>query len=348
MAYTTIYAIITNKYPNRKEQLLGMLEASFGIGLICGPLAGASLYNLVGFERTFYIYGTFFLICTFLLWYTIPELDFETGPSIETGGSGDSVITRQERNRIQSDENLDDESSVDPLNDSLDGEEKVTFSRLICKHPVYLMSALAGTQVQFIYSYMEPILARRMEEMDLSQVQIGWFFMILPAAYIPSAMIIEKFPKRWDKRVVIISGMVFCALSLFFVGPTTIINFNEDSTLAIMIAGQVLLGLAIPISLILALPSMVESVMDVYPNQVGRVNNLSSGVFGATSGLGEVIGPLFGASMYEYTGFRMTSDMTAMVTFFYVFIFIFVITNGQESITNALTRDENEEESKVD
>jgi MFS family permease len=50
MIYTTIYAIITNKYPMRKEALLGMLEASFGVGLICGPLAGSSLYNAFGFE----------------------------------------------------------------------------------------------------------------------------------------------------------------------------------------------------------------------------------------------------------------------------------------------------------
>jgi len=92
MAYTTIYAIITNKYPNRKEQLLGMLEASFGVGLICGPLAGASLYNIFGFEKTFYIYGVFFLLCTFFLWYFIPELEYQTRPSIETGGSGSSFI----------------------------------------------------------------------------------------------------------------------------------------------------------------------------------------------------------------------------------------------------------------
>ena len=101
MAYTTIYAIITNNYPNRKEQLLGMLEASFGVGLICGPLAGASLYNVFGFEKTFYIYGVFFLFCTFLLWYLIPELEYQTRPSIETGGSGSSVITRMDRIKAQ-------------------------------------------------------------------------------------------------------------------------------------------------------------------------------------------------------------------------------------------------------
>ena len=160
--------------------------------------------------------------------------------------------------------------------------------------------------------------------------------MILPAAYIPSAIAIDKLPASWDKRIVIITGMVLCALSLFCVGPTTLVDFGSDRTLSVMIAGQVLLGLCIPISLILALPSMVESVMDVYPTQVGRVNNLSSGIFSASSGLGEVIGPLFGSAMYEQSGFRMTSDMTAMVTFFYVFIFIFIVTNGMNSVTSAL------------
>ena len=96
---TTIYAIITNKYPNRKEQLLGWLEASFGVGLIFGPLAGASLYNLFGFERTFYIYGAFVMFSTFLLWFFLPELEYQDRPSIETGGSGGSIITRANNRR---------------------------------------------------------------------------------------------------------------------------------------------------------------------------------------------------------------------------------------------------------
>lgn len=99
------------------------------------------------------------------------------------------------------------------------------------------MSALAGTTVQFIYSFMEPILAKRLEEMDLNQVQIGWFFMILPAAYIPSAIVVEKIPKQWDKRTVIIMGMIFCGLSLFCVGPSTLVSSDIDNTLIVMIIG---------------------------------------------------------------------------------------------------------------
>ncbi len=129
MAYTTIYAIITNKYPTRKEALLGMLEASFGVGLIFGPLAGASLYNIFGFERTFYIYGLFFLFCTFLLWYLIPELDHESRPSIETGGSGSSYVTRADRRQArqlrrkaisQSDQQDDEAEEENESNDDVE------------------------------------------------------------------------------------------------------------------------------------------------------------------------------------------------------------------------------------
>ena len=74
MTYTTIYAIITNKYPDRKEGLLGMLEASFGVGLIFGPFAGSTLFDIFGFACTFYIYGSTFLFCTMLLYCCVPKI----------------------------------------------------------------------------------------------------------------------------------------------------------------------------------------------------------------------------------------------------------------------------------
>ncbi len=84
--------------------------------------------------------------------------------------------------------------------------------------------------------------------------------MILPAAYIPSAVALDKLPKRWNKQFVIIIGMICCALSLFLVGPSTMSSISDDAVLHVMIAGQALLGLFIPVGLVLALPSMVESV----------------------------------------------------------------------------------------
>ena len=70
----------------------------------------------------------------------------------------------------------------------------------------YILAACAGMMSQFVYSFMEPILAHTLEDLSLTQVEIGWFFMILPAAYIPSSIGLDQFPKRWDKRMILIFG----------------------------------------------------------------------------------------------------------------------------------------------
>ena len=84
---------------------------------------------------------------------------------------------------------------------------------------------------------MEPILAMALSDFNLSQVEIGWFFMILPAAYIPSSIALDALPKRWDKRIVILIGFIFCAIALLFVGPSSMLAFHGDSTLKVMIFG---------------------------------------------------------------------------------------------------------------
>ena len=61
--------------------------------------------------------------------------------------------------------------------------------------------------------------------------------MILPAAYIPSAVALDKLPKRWNKQFVIIIGMICCALSLFLVGPSTVVSISDEYLLWVMIAG---------------------------------------------------------------------------------------------------------------
>ena len=47
-----------------------------------------------------------------------------------------------------------------------------------------------------------------------------------------------------------------------------------------------------------------------------------------------MIGPLFGAWMYEKSGFRMTSDFTAMIAFLYALIFVLVLYNTLIPDTN--------------
>ena len=66
---------------------------------------------------------------------------------------------------------------------------------------------------------------------------------------------------------------------------------------------------------------MVETANKYYPNQQLKVNNMSSGIFNTFLGLGEVIGPLFGAAMCEKISFRKTSDTIALICVAYALIF---------------------------
>ena len=105
MTYTTIYAIITNRYPEHKETLLGMLEASFGVGLIFGPFAGSTLFEIFGFQMTFFIYGSVFLIFTMLLYMCLPTIksnpDGQPDPRFSQASDSGSSAVNKKHNKTQ-------------------------------------------------------------------------------------------------------------------------------------------------------------------------------------------------------------------------------------------------------
>lgn len=70
---TTIYSICTNFYPDKKEALVGAIEALTGVGLILGPILGSTLYAYGGFSFTFYVFGGIFLLTSFFIYLIFPK-----------------------------------------------------------------------------------------------------------------------------------------------------------------------------------------------------------------------------------------------------------------------------------
>ena len=69
---TTCYSIATNEFPDRKEQIVGWVEALTGLGLIIGPIIGSTLYSLLGYEDTFFIYGSFLVFLSIIIKVNFP------------------------------------------------------------------------------------------------------------------------------------------------------------------------------------------------------------------------------------------------------------------------------------
>ena len=70
---TTCYCIATTDFPDRKEEIVGLVEAMTGIGCIVGPLLGSALYQFLGFKHTFLVYGSFLVFLAILIKLNFPQ-----------------------------------------------------------------------------------------------------------------------------------------------------------------------------------------------------------------------------------------------------------------------------------
>lgn len=131
------------------------------------------------------------------------------------------------------------------------------------KHPRFFFAAVAGALGYFLYDFLPPILAFRLDDFNMTQVEIGLFFIVMPIFYIPVSLMVQKIPNGVEKRAILI---IACFLSFFTnlcVGPSKIFNFPD--TVWMMIIGQIAHGLIDPFILIPSLPEMIESTLPLYP-----------------------------------------------------------------------------------
>ena len=50
-------ALLSGLDPDDRERSIGINEAGLGLGMLMGPLLGAGLFNLGGFQMPFYTFG---------------------------------------------------------------------------------------------------------------------------------------------------------------------------------------------------------------------------------------------------------------------------------------------------
>ena len=290
---TTSYAIVSVSFPNDQEKYIALIETAVGVGLILGPVIGSSVYAISGFSSTFFIIGGVFLFLTPILYVLIPN-------SID---KNENVVETDVEKRIHQYEELQ------PLDSTT---TKVSFTKLLWTRR-FLLGSMGGMMANFMYCYMEPVLAFRISQFDISSFAIGMFFSIQPISYIFVSFTISWFTKIYANRALIMGGAWFWALSMCLVGPSHYLP-NE---LYIMALGQLWIGgfglfLMVPV-----IPEMIQSGSKLYPGRIVELTDISAGVFNSGLGLGQVIGPVFGSYVTKHTDFRTCSDMVGIILFTY-------------------------------
>ena len=194
------------------------------------------------------------------------------------------------------------------------------------------MAALSSALCYFNFGFMEPILAERLVEFNLNTIERGLFFAILPILYIPATVMVQYVPQSIEKRFTIIVSSFGSGIAFLFVGPSQLCDFPDS--LVLMGIGQALAGIFRAFMIVPGLPEMVEATIPQYPGQEREVNDLSSGIYNSFLGFGQVIAPAFGSILTERIGFRLTSDIVAIICFVFTLLY-FALAGGPEAFRNS-------------
>ena len=171
--------------------------------------------------------------------------------------------------------------------------------------PRILFGALSCCLSNVVFSQLEPILALRMNDFNLSSVQTGAVLAVLPFIYIFGTLLVPCLPSWIDKRVTLMLSNVLMGVFTFFIGPSQLLGMPE--TLSLCLFGLLTAAVFLAPMVIPVLPEMIDASKEAFPNQnIKSTNNYASALFNTGLGLGTCIGPLYGAMMAEWKNFRLT------------------------------------------
>jgi len=187
-------------FPDDQERYIALIETAVGVGLILGPVIGSSVYAFFGFSMTFFVIGGAFLLLTPMLYFLIPS----------------SIDLKDEEMETDVEKRL---HIYEETHTNRNIKTKVSFSKLIFTRRFFL-AAMGGMMANFMYCYMEPVLAFRISEFEVSNFAVGMFFSIQPISYIIVSFTISWFTKIYANRGLIMIGALFSSFSMLLVGPS--------------------------------------------------------------------------------------------------------------------------------
>ena len=99
-------------------------------------------------------------------------------------------------------------------------------------------------------------------------------------------------------------------------------GFNDSLTMLIVglfLTANFLAPLAIPV-----LPEMIQATQAKYPGcKSETAGNYTGALLNTFLGLGQVLGPMFGATLYASVGFRLTQDIMALICIVFSVLYFF-------------------------
>lgn len=110
------------------------------------------------------------------------------------------------------------------------------------------------------------------------------------------------------------------ALGYFLNGPCELLG----ESLAFMVIGHLISGCAMCYQSVYSITEITQRAAKVYPEKKEDVSDYSAGILNMFIGIGQAIGPVYGAHMVHSFNFKLTQDIVGIVAFIFGILYLFM------------------------
>lgn len=282
------YGYLPLLYPDSVEKKISYMEILTGVGLMLGPLIGGLLYSLGGYECPFYFMAGFFFLITPVMLGRLPR-DVKEGKK----------------------DKLLNEENPKPLSVA-----KFFFNKRM------FMTFLIVVIPNSAFGILQPTFTNHMHQYTDNTMVISIMFSIGTFAYALSMPMMACLPKRLDRRLWLMTGLILNSLSGFLLGPEPLLNFPHN--IAFVIIGISLLGVGCAFSMVPSIPEFMDIGIKIYPSEKVAVGDMSSGLFNSAYSAGALIGPIVGGYLDSFFGFPRAETFLGLFIFAYFLLYLTV------------------------
>ncbi|TNV79136.1 hypothetical protein FGO68_gene9708 [Halteria grandinella] len=278
-AINAIYSASAYEFPDQRDMIFGLLEASYGVGFTLGPLIGQVLYAQYGFKTCFIVVSAILLIPMGFIW----TMEFQK-----------EDFTNKSRDR-----------SVLGLD--------LTYGQLLMnKRTLWSLGSMYLCIVCMIF--YEPLLTNQLTSMDIGLNKIGYFFLFGTLSYVVFGPLVGAFSNRVsEKRYLMLAAFATTSLALLFFGPSEL--FLLPQSVELMCFGLILTGLSMSLLIVPVIPELIKSSQEALNiEETPSLCDKCSAMSLTSQSLGYIFGPIIGGGLYDRYGFRGTTDILMIVS----------------------------------
>ena len=282
------YGYLPLLYPDSVEKKISYMEILTGVGLMLGPLIGGLLYSLGGYECPFYFMAGFFFLITPVMLGRLPP---------------DVKEVKKDKEEVA--------ENVKPI----------SVARFLFNKRMF-MAFLIVVIPNSAFGVLQPTFTNHMHQFTDNTMVISIMFSVGTFAYALSMPMMACLPKRLDRRIWLMIGLILNSLSGFLLGPEPLLNFPHN--IAFVIIGISLLGVGCAFSMVPSIPEFMDVGSKIYPNEKVAVGDMSSGLFNSAYSAGALIGPIVGGYLDSNFGFARTESLLGLFIFCYFLLYLTV------------------------